>query len=137
MAFHLDDGEAQSLTEINLVPLIDIMLVLMIIFLVTATVMNPAVPLNLPATGASSVPSDPAVVSVSINASGQYFWNDQPLSLAQLDEKMTQAAKLTPQPSVQLRADKSTAYDHVAQVIAGASQAGLANLAFVSDTRKN
>ena len=76
-------------------------------------------------------------MSVSINASGQYFWNDQPLSLAQLDEKMTQAAKLTPQPSVQLRADKSTAYDHVAQVIAGASQAGLANLAFVSDTRKN
>ncbi|MFA9203340.1 MAG: ExbD/TolR family protein, partial [Flavobacteriales bacterium] len=68
MAFQLGDDEQQGLSEMNLIPLIDIMLVLMIIFLVTATVMNPAVPLSLPKADAQTLPEQPTVVTVSIDA---------------------------------------------------------------------
>jgi biopolymer transport protein ExbD len=135
MAFHLGDGEEQGMNEINLIPLIDIMLVLMIIFLVTATVMNPAIPLSLPQTTASQIPQDPKVISISIDAKGQVFWDQQAVSLLELEQRMNQAATEQPKPAVHLRADKATAYDHVAQVMARAGDAGLSDLAFVNDHR--
>lgn len=136
MGFHLGEGEEQGLNEINLIPLIDIMLVLMIIFLVTATVMNPAIPLSLPQTSAQQVPQDPKIISVSIDAQGQVFWDQQPVSLIELEQRMAQAAQQQPKPAVHLRADKATAYDHVAQVMARASDSGLQDLAFINDRRQ-
>lgn len=135
MGFHLGEGEEQGMNEINLIPLIDIMLVLMIIFLVTATVMNPAIPLSLPQTSASQIPQDPKIVSISIDAKGQVFWDQQAVSLIELEQRMRQAASEQPKPAVHLRADKATAYDHVAQVMARAGDAGLNDLAFVNDRR--
>lgn len=136
MAFHLSDAEEQGVNEINLIPLIDIMLVLMIIFLVTATVMNPSVPLKLPSTVAQQQPEPPKVINVQINAQGQVYWDNQPVSTEQLQAQMQQAALLPLKPSLQMRIDKTTAYDRVAQVMAQASRAGLSDIAFMSDPAK-
>lgn len=133
MSFNLGEENEQGMNEMNLIPLIDIMLVLMIIFLVTATVMNPSIPLTLPKTDVSTPPQPPEIVTVTINAKGQVYWNQQLVNLDQLAEQMNTASQQSKKPSVQIRADKEARYDTVAQVMARASKAGLSDLAFVSD----
>ena len=132
MAFHLGDENAQGLSEMNLIPLIDIMLVLMIIFLVTATVMNPTVPLDLPDTNATVSNLPDAVLQVSIDKDNSIFWEEEVLSLDQLQVRLDQASATGLNPSIHLRADKQTRYDTVAKVLAAASQAGLTQVAFVN-----
>ncbi|HEY4714234.1 MAG TPA: biopolymer transporter ExbD [Aquirhabdus sp.] len=133
MGFHLGDDEHEGMSEINLIPLIDIMLVLMIIFLVTATIVNPAVKLNLPKADASVVPDQPEVVTLSIDAQGVIHWNKDVVSLSELAQRMNAAAQQPTKPSLHLRTDREAKYDTLAQVLARASQAGLTDLAFVSE----
>ncbi|MGL5252653.1 MAG: ExbD/TolR family protein [Moraxella sp.] len=133
MAFQLDSEEPSGMNEINLIPLIDIMLVLMIIFLVTATVLNPTVPLSLPKTSAQINQAPPKVVQVSITKEGQLFWDDAPMTLDTLKVKLAEQGKLDTPPTIQLRADKDSRYDTVAQVLAAASDNQLTNIAFVSE----
>mgnify|MGYP000254922522 FL=1 len=133
MAFQLDSEEPSGMNEINLIPLIDIMLVLMIIFLVTATVLNPTVPLSLPKTSAQINQAPPKVVQVSITKEGQLFWDDAPMTLDTLKVKLAEQGKLDTAPTIQLRADKDSRYDTVAQVLAAASDNQLTNIAFVSE----
>ena len=133
MAFQLGDDETQGIHEINLIPLIDIMLVLMIIFLVTATVLNPTVPLNLPKTTASVNNAPPQVVQISIDKNGQLFWDDTAITLAELDTRFAEQSRLAEPPTIQLRADQDSRYNTVAQVLATASQNQLTKIAFVSD----
>ena len=133
MAFQLDSEEPSGMNEINLIPLIDIMLVLMIIFLVTATVLNPTVPLSLPKTSAQINQAPPKVVQVSITKEGQLFWDDAPMTLDTLKVKLAEQGKLDTPPTSQLRADKDSRYDTVAQVLAAASDNQLTNIAFVSE----
>lgn len=133
MAFSLGDDDNQGMSEINLIPLIDIMLVLMIIFLVTATVLNPTVPLNLPNTVATVSDMPPEVIQVSIDKDGNIFWDKEPLTLDELTQKMQSEVAYGKDPSVHLRADKEGKYDMVAQVLAAASTAGLNKIAFVSE----
>ena len=121
------------MNEMNLIPLIDIMLVLMIIFLVTATVANPSIPLTLPKTTADIVDPPPKAITVSINANGEVAWDNQVISLEELQTRFNEAGELETKPTVQLRADKESRYDMVAQVMSRASEAGLADIAFVSD----
>lgn len=133
MAFQLGSEDNQGMNEINLIPLIDIMLVLMIIFLVTATVLNPTVPLDLPKTGAKINELPPEVIQVSIDKDSGIFWDDQAISLEELQKRFAQQVKEGKNPSIQLRADKEGKYDMVAQVLATASQAGLTKIAFVNE----
>lgn len=133
MAFQLGDDNDAGMNEMNLIPLIDIMLVLMIIFLVTATVANPSIPLTLPKTTADIVDPPPKAVTVSINAKGEVAWDNQVISLEELQTRFNEAGELETKPTVQLRADKESRYDMVAQVMSRASEAGLADIAFVSD----
>lgn len=133
MAFQLGDRETQGMNEINLIPLIDIMLVLMIIFLVTATVLNPTVPLDLPKTSAQVNPTPPEVLQISIDKDAGIFWDSQPISLEELKQRFAEQAKAGKNPSIQLRADKEGKYDTVAQVLATASESGLTKIAFVSE----
>lgn len=133
MGFHLGDDEHEGMSEINLIPLIDIMLVLMIIFLVTATIVNPAVKLNLPKADASVVPDQPEVVTLSIDAQGVIHWNKDVVSLSELAQRMNAAAQQPTKPSLHLRTDREAKYDTLAQVLARASQAGLTDLAFESE----
>lgn len=133
MAFQLGGEEQQGMNEINLIPLIDIMLVLMIIFLVTATVLNPTVPLNLPKTSAQVNNAPPKVVQVSINKDGQLYWDDESITLDILKTRFAEQGKLADTPTIQLRADKNSRYDTVAQVLATASENNLTKIAFVSE----
>jgi biopolymer transport protein ExbD len=134
MGFHLGNDEQEGMSEINLIPLIDIMLVLMIIFLVTATIVNPAVKLNLPKADAQAIQDQPEVVTLSIDAKGIIHWNQDVVTLDQLTQRMDIAAHQTTKPSLHLRTDRETKYDTLAQVLARASQAGLTDLAFVSES---
>lgn len=133
MAFQLGDEQQAGMNEMNLIPLIDIMLVLMIIFLVTATVSNPSIPLSLPKTVASVQPPPVKPISISINAAGQLAWNAQMVSAEEMAKRFQAAALEADKPSIQLRADKNARYDMVAHVMASASAAGLSDIAFESE----
>ena len=133
MAFQLGDNDAQGLNEMNLIPLIDVMLVLMIIFLLTATVLNPTVPLDLPKTSAALNEQQPEAIQISIDKDAGIFWDSDPISMEELQLRLQQEANKGKDPAVQLRADKDSKYDTVAQVLAAASQAGLSKIAFVNE----
>ena len=122
MGFQLGEDNDAGMNEMNLIPLIDLMLVLMIIFLVTATVANPSIPLTLPKTTADIIDLPPESVTISINAGGD-----------ELQTRLNEAGQAEQKPTVQLRADKEARYDTVAQVMSRASEAGLSDLAFLSD----
>ncbi len=93
MAFQLGEDNDSGMNEMNLIPLIDIMLVLMIIFLVTATVANPSIPLTLPQTSAEIVDLPPEQIQVSINANGEVAWDDQIISLDELQTRFNDASQ--------------------------------------------
>ena len=133
MAFQLGDDSSQSMNEMNLIPLIDIMLVLMIIFLLTASVLNPAVPLDLPKTSAMLNEIPPEAIQISIDKDAGIFWDSDPISMEELEVRLQQQSDAGKDPSVQLRADKDSKYDTVAQVLAAASEAGLSKIAFVNE----
>lgn len=133
MSFQLGDDDAPSMNEMNLIPLIDVMLVLMIIFLLTATVLNPTVPLNLPQTSASVSEPPAAAIQISIDKYAGLFWDDTPISMLELETRLQQEVAAGNDPSIQLRADKDGKYDTVAQVLALASGAGLSKIAFVNE----
>ena len=133
MGFQLGEDNDVGMNEMNLIPLIDIMLVLMIIFLVTATVANPSIPLTLPKTTAEILDPPPKAITISIRANGQVAWDDQVISLSELEQRLNAAGQTERKPTVQLRADKDARYDSVAQVMSRARQAGLSDIAFVSD----
>lgn len=133
MAFQLGDDDSQSMSEMNLIPLIDIMLVLMIIFLLTATVLNPTVPLDLPKTSAALNDTPPEAIQISIDKDAGIFWDSDPITMEALETRLQQQSATGKDPSVQLRADKDSKYDTVAQVLAAASQAGLSKIAFVNE----
>ena len=133
MAFQLGDDDVQSMNEMNLIPLIDIMLVLMIIFLLAATVLDPTVPLDLPKTSAELNQAPPEAIQISIDKDAGLFWDDEPLSMEELAARLQAQSASGKDPSIQLRADKEGKYDTVAQVLAAASQAGLSKIAFVNE----
>ncbi|MGO2277201.1 MULTISPECIES: ExbD/TolR family protein [unclassified Psychrobacter] len=133
MAFQLGDDDVRSMDEMNLIPLIDIMLVLMIIFLLTATVLNPTVPLDLPETSAALNETPPEAIQVSIDKDAGIFWDSDPISMEELETRLQQEGATGKNPAVQLRADKEGKYDMVAQVLAAASNAGLTKIAFVNE----
>ncbi|QSN62197.1 biopolymer transporter ExbD [Caballeronia sp. M1242] len=127
-----DDG---MMSEINMTPLVDVMLVLLIIFLVTIPAMHHAVKIDLP--HASSQPQDekPAHVDVAIEADGTILWNDQKIDDAALDARIAQASKKTPQPELRLRADRKVPYERVADVMSAAQAGGLSKIGFVTQPK--
>lgn len=132
MAFSLGDGEQDGMNEMNLIPLIDIMLVLMIIFLVTATVANPSIPLTLPTASAEVQPLEENSVTISIDAKNNVAWNGEVVSLDELKKRFVEASKSENKPSITLDADENSKYNTTAQVLSGASEVGLTNIAFAT-----
>ncbi len=133
MAFQLGEDNETGMTEMNLIPLIDIMLVLMIIFLVTATVANPSIPLSLPKTTADIIDPPPESIQVSINAQGEVAWDAEIITFEELQKRFDTAGQAAQQPTIILKADKDSRYDAVAQVMSRASEAGLSDIAFATD----
>jgi len=130
----LSGGEEESLMgEINTTPLVDVMLVLLIIFMVTAPLFTHAVKIDLPHAKSQLNPEKPDTVVVVIDAKGAVFWNNGPINEIDLQEQLAKAAANQPQPELHLRADKDSRYEPVARVMAMAQVAGLQRVGFVTD----
>jgi len=129
-------GAQQPMSEINTTPLVDVMLVLLVIFIITAPLLTHAIKLDLPNAQAPAGAEKPETITLSIDASGALFWNDEPLTEAsRLPERLAAAAARKPQPELHLRADRETRYQRIAEVMASAQQAGIAKIGFVTDPK--
>lgn len=131
-----DDDDDGLMNEINMTPLVDVMLVLLIIFLVTLPAIHHAVKIDLPHASSQKVEEKPKTIDLAIQADGTVMWNDQPVSTAELDAKIAEAAKVDPQPELHIRADHKIAYENVAQVMSAAQAGGLTKLGFVTEAKK-
>ena len=132
----LSDSDDDFNPEINTTPLVDVMLVLLIIFIITIPVMNQSVKIDLPR--ASSQPQDlkPENINLDIDAQGQLFWNREAIDASQLQIRIATAAQKTPQPELHLRAERTTQYEKVAQVMAAAQTGGLSKIGFITEPEK-
>lgn len=132
MAFGSFDetGVSQPMAEINTTPLVDVMLVLLVIFIITAPLFQQAVPIDLPKVSASRLDDKPEVIQLAIDAEGRIFWNGEALSRAQLDQRL--AAASAGQPELHLRADRAVRYEKVAEVMAAAQRANIGKIAFLT-----
>ena len=138
MAFGSLDRKTSSapMAEINMVPLIDVVLVLLVIFIVTAPLLTHAVKLDLPKASSNADQIKPDKVQFSIDATGTRFWNGDKVTREEAAQKFEEEGKKRPQPEVYLRADQGVAYRFVAETLADASHAGLAKVAFVSEPER-
>jgi len=121
------------MSDINMTPLIDVMLVLLVIFIITAPLMTSSLKLDLPKTDSGTPTSAPAFIALAINADGGLFFGDEPLARDALALRVAEAAKANPQLEVQLRADQKVPYGSVAELIALVQQAGLNRIGFVTE----
>ncbi len=138
MAFGgLNSGtRSQDMAEINMIPLIDVMLVLLVIFIITAPLLTHAIKVDLPQASSTPSPLKPETINLSIKADGAVFWNADPVGTAAWRARMGTAAQQTPQPEIHIRADGELAYKHVIRVMSDAAQAGLTRIGFVTDPRE-
>jgi len=129
------NSDSAPMAEINMVPLIDVMLVLLVIFIITAPLLTHSVKIDLPKATSQPNQTKPDHISLAINAAGELFWNGELIDKAQLTRRLTVSARIDPQPELHLRADKTTQYQILAEVMAEAGKAGLVRIGFVSDPR--
>ena len=132
----LSDSDDDFNPEINTTPLVDVMLVLLIIFIITIPVINQSVKIDLPK--ASSQPQDlkPDNINLDIVALGQIYWNREAIDASQLQIRIATAAQKSPQPELHLRAERTTQYEKVAQVMAAAQSGGLGKIGFITEPEK-
>jgi biopolymer transport protein ExbD len=123
------------MAEINVTPMVDVMLVLLVIFIITAPLFTHAVKLELPTASSAPAPEKPESITLSINAEGKLFWNNAAVSLDELGTRFATAAQKKPQPELQLRADKSTRYEVIAQVMSAAQTNGMTKIGFVTNPK--
>ena len=134
MAFGtLGQGDEQPMAEINTTPLVDVMLVLLIIFMVTAPLFTHAVKIDLPRAQSELNAEKPDTISLSIDAAGKLYWNNDAIDEGSLRERFVQAAAHATQPELHLHADRDTRYDVIARIMAEAQRSGLKKIGFVTD----
>ena len=138
MAFASFDRKntSQPMAEINMVPLIDVVLVLLVIFIVTAPLLTHAVKLDLPKASSQADIQKPEKIEFAIDAAGALHWNGERISREDAAIKFAEEGKKRPQPEVYLRADQGVVYRYVAETLADAAKAGLSKVAFVSEPAK-
>jgi biopolymer transport protein ExbD len=123
-------GPSAPMADINTTPLVDVMLVLLVIFIITAPLFHEAIPLDLPQVSATKLDDKPETVRLAVDANGSIFWNGEAIHRDVLDTRL--AAVAARQPELHLRADKAVRYEKVADVLAAAQRAGLVKIAFVT-----
>jgi len=136
MAFGTQDDTDEVMNEINMTPLVDVMLVLLIIFMITVPVMKHAVEIDLPRATSQPQDSKPETIRLSVDAQGTYFWNETPIQDDELERQLQSAAARTPQPELHIRGDRAVRYERVALVMSAAKRAGLHKIGFVTDPTK-
>jgi biopolymer transport protein ExbD len=135
MAFGTFNGGRTTapMAEINMVPLIDVMLVLLVIFIITAPLLTHSVKIDLPRASSHANQTKPDNVQLGIRASGEVFWNGEAVAHSALETRLRVAARTEPQPELHIRADRKVEYEHVAEVMAMAARVGLTRIGFVTD----
>ena len=121
------------MSDINMTPLIDVMLVLLVIFMITAPLMTSSLKLDLPASDAAQPSDVPLFISVAIDREGRLFFGEETLDAAAFTRRVTETAQKNPQTEVQLRADKSVPYGRVAELLGIVQKAGLTRIGFVAE----
>jgi biopolymer transport protein ExbD len=129
----LSDSDDDFNPEINTTPLVDVMLVLLIIFIMTIPVMNHSVKIDLPRATNRPNETKPENINLAIDAAGKLYWNMEVIDPAQLKARIADAAKRNPQPELHLRAERTTQYEKVAQVMAAAQSGGLSKIGFITE----
>lgn len=127
------DSEDALVNDINMTPLIDVMLVLLIIFIITLPVINKAVKVDLPKADAHAIASDEKSIDVSITPDGNILWDKEPLSDEQLAQRVAVSAVQNSVPTLRVYADKNVRYERVAYLLATAQKGGLSKIDFVTD----
>jgi biopolymer transport protein ExbD len=139
MAFGLQDatsdGDTEVMNEINMTPLVDVMLVLLIIFIITVPVMKHAVNVELPTATSQPQNAKPETIQLSVDAQGGYFLNQNAVAPDSLPAVLQAEAAKDPQPELHIRGDKSVRYEFVAQAMGAAQQAGLRKIGFITEPK--
>jgi biopolymer transport protein ExbD len=126
-------GVTQPMAEINTTPLVDVMLVLLVIFIITAPLFHQAVPIDLPKVDSTRLDEQPRVVAVAIDGDGKVFVDGEAQHLSALSQIFSVAVMSFREPELHLRADRSVRYEQVTEVLAAAQKAGIAKIAFVTE----
>ncbi|MDD5029352.1 MAG: biopolymer transporter ExbD [Rhodoferax sp.] len=126
---------SQPMSDINMTPLIDVMLVLVVIFILTAPLLASSIKLDLPRSDAAQTGDAPAAISIVVNAAGLTYLDDQAVSPQTLAQRLQAARQRAPDTELQLRADQAVPYGRIVEVMGIAQQAGLTRIAFVADNR--
>ncbi len=125
-------SERQPTSEINMVPLIDVMLVLLIVFMITAPLLTHSVKIDLPKAASVPTTEKPETITLALDADGKLFWNNAPLAEEALAARLREAATQTPQPELHLRADHDTRYQKLAELMSAARDAGIEKMGFIT-----
>ncbi|WP_017940503.1 MULTISPECIES: biopolymer transporter ExbD [unclassified Thioalkalivibrio] len=133
MAFGRMGDSNEPMSDMNVIPLVDVMLVLLVIFIITAPVITHSVDLDLPQATTEPVDERPDSVTLSLDGAGDLYWNNEPVALEQLPTRLREALDAQPDVAVYLRADRDTRYERLARVMAEVRQAGVSRMAFVSE----
>lgn len=135
MAFGSGDfnsGNNMPMAEINMTPLVDVMLVLLIIFIVCAPLMTQAIKVDLPQVNATALDQKPETIRLTVKADGEVYWDDVKVTDAELKTKLETASHTQPQPEVHMSADKEARYAKIAEVMGATRDAGLEKFGFVT-----
>ena len=138
MAFSSGNASGGPMADINVTPLVDVMLVLLIIFMITTPLMNHKVKVKLPEAELHTKPdkAKSPPVTISVTESGALFWNDEPATRQFIESKLSVEAQKIPQPAVQIRADRTTPYRMISDVVKVAQEQGVAKVGFITTPPK-
>jgi biopolymer transport protein ExbD len=137
MAFGTQDEPDEVMNEINMTPLVDVMLVLLIIFIITVPVMKHAVNIDLPRASSEPEQQKPENILFSIAADGSYHWNEQKIDDSELAGRLAAEAVKEPQPELHIRGDKEVRYERVAKAMSQAREAGVRKIGFITEPDAN
>ena len=133
MAFGTQDEPDEVMNEINMTPLVDVMLVLLIIFIITVPVMKHAVNIDLPRATSEPEQPKPQNILFSITADGSYYWNEDKIDDSALPTRLAAEAAKDPQPELHIRGDKAVRYERVAKAMSEAREAGVRKIGFITE----
>ena len=131
----LSDTDDDFNPEINTTPLVDVMLVLLIIFIITIPVINHSVKIDLPRATNQRDEIKPENINLSIDAHGLMYWNNETIDAAQMNVRIAEASKKTPQPELHIRAERTTQYEKIVEIMAAAQSGGLSKIGFITDPK--
>ena len=139
MAFSSGNESGGPMAEINVTPLVDVMLVLLIIFMITAPLMSHKVKVELPKANLDKIEEPKLIVqpiTITVSDAGNLYWNDQPITKDQIESRLSVEAQKTPQPAINVRGDRTTKYRIVQQVVQVAQNQGMRKVGFVADKER-